>query len=263
MTIEFDKAENGGLKLTSSGFSVTRSGVISGVAGEGTDAYLVNAYNDAQMPAYGSAHPTIAGIILLDISIEPMPCNKARVVLSYRVPDPIEQPVDETGTGQGLIEISARSVQIQTEKDRDENQISVAHDFSATEEPDREIERQGGVVSSMAAQTVLRQTRTESAHSLSISLTHINTINELEAWGFPAETLLCTKVASTSNDGGLTYSVSYEFQHDPNKWTATAVFIDPRTGRPPDALATTGANAGIKEVDLYHVSDFNFLNLSF
>lgn len=174
MTIEFDQKENGVLRLGSGGFSISRSGIISGVADAGDPAYLVNAYNDGDMPAYGSAHPEIAGIYLLDIAVSPMDCGKARVVLSYRAPDPVDLPVDNTG--QGLIEITAASVSVQTEKDVNGDQISVSHDFTSTQ-PERNIETQGGTVKTMVAQIVLRQTRKETANSLSLSLGYVNKLN--------------------------------------------------------------------------------------
>lgn len=45
---------------------------------------------------------------------------------------------------------------------------------------------------------------------------------------------LCTAISGSTDDGGDTYNVTYEFQRHPDTWDPIVVDIDPKTGRPPD-----------------------------
>jgi len=92
------------------------------------------------------------------------------------------------------------------------------------------------------------------------------------------ECWLCTGINATTNDGGLTYDVSYSFVfRDPipvtaqvnesqttthvGGWVAEALFIDPGTGRPPSNLGTphysTYGNAAYRVVPIYQPIDFS------
>lgn len=249
----------GSISINSSGITVTKIGRASGIEGAG-DAYLKEVLDDAAMPDYGDQHPTINTIYLSDINIAPDDCGKARIQLTYTTPDYTSAPINDTGPG--LIEVGATISEVDTEKDINGDQITVAHDFSSTDS-DRGVESQGGVVRTFMPQMRLRQSRKESVNPQSKANTYVGRVNSFGIWGYPAESLLCVGITGTSDDNGNSYNVTYEFQYNPDGWGATAVFIDPETGRPPAGLATSGVNAGVVTVDVLQQINFSGLILSF
>lgn len=259
MTVSIDwyKGDQAGsLTVTSAGITATKHGRASGIVGTG-DAYLKEVLDDAAMPSYGDQHPTITTIYLSDIRITPEDCGKASIQLTYTTPDLASAPVNDTGPG--LIEVGATVAEVDTEKDRAGTQITLSHDFSS----DRGVETQGGVVRTYVPHATLRQTRKESANPGNKASTYVGKINSASIWSRGAKTLLCTAINGTSDDNGETYTVTYEFQHNPDGWDATVVFIDPETGRPPDGVASSGANIGVKTVEVLDDVSFSGLNLSF
>ncbi len=88
----------------------------------------------------------------------------------------------------------------------------------------------------------------------------------LLAPGDPAGVWLCAGIEGISNDNGLSYVITYSFQHRSDFWEQTVIYIDPNIGRPPKDLApgTPGTTTEIGSKNRYAVqnsADFNDLGL--
>ncbi len=80
-----------------------------------------------------------------------------------------------------------------------------------------------------------------------------NTVNS-EVWlGEDPGTWLCTEAHYEIATLGR-YKMSFEWQHDPDGWDPTAVFIDERTNRPPPGLV---ADVGYKTIPYYKRVNFD------
>jgi len=63
----------------------------------------------------------------------------------------------------------------------------------------------------------------------------IGSVNSSTWLGQKKHTWMCTEVTWEYRDEG-NYFMTFTFQHNPDTWNPTAVFIDDRTGRPPEDL---------------------------
>jgi hypothetical protein len=84
----------------------------------------------------------------------------------------------------------------------------------------------------------------------------IGSVNWSTWMGQGEHTWMCTDVTWEYRDkkeGTGYYFMTYTFQHDPDTWNPTAVFIDDRTGRPPEGLVE---GSGYKYIRYHREVDF-------
>ncbi len=130
---------------------------------------------------------------------------------------------------------------------------------------------QGGMVDVPVVLTVLRFMRREfpvDSHQRTVaykSKLFTGKTNSVDIDGSGVNTWLCTRLGGKSDDGGLTYNMTYEFAFDPALWRATAVYIDPKTGQPGDNLSIddihTMSGNGVKTFQIVGAADFHLLDL--
>ncbi len=84
----------------------------------------------------------------------------------------------------------------------------------------------------------------------------------------PAGVWMCMGIEGISNDNGLSFTITYSFQHNEDFWEKTAIYLDPHISRPPPDLAFgTGAAGGATEIGsknryaFQKSADFNELGL--
>jgi hypothetical protein len=85
-----------------------------------------------------------------------------------------------------------------------------------------------------------------------------------QTWnGADPNTYLCTSITGRSNDGGVTYVVTYTFEYDPVNFFQSIVFWeDPITRTRPVLTAEDIASSnGVELVTVYQSVDFNALGL--
>jgi hypothetical protein len=86
----------------------------------------------------------------------------------------------------------------------------------------------------------------------------VGTVNVTSWYGGSARTWLCVAIDGTSNDGGETYECSYEFHYRRDTWDIDVVYIETRTGVPPQSAV---APNGRKTVQVYGYNNFSDLGL--
>lgn len=252
-----DVVEGGSLSETQDGYEVVRIAWVEDLTGRAEER-LYNAVRAAGVPRYGDPHPSIQNLRVVQRSAA-FEGGKDRVIvtLTYRVPQANESPPsDPAGNTQaGIVRVGSTVQGGTTQKDVDGDPIVVKHKLQGS----TAFTTQGADVELSIPQHVLSETRKERSTPANTSRAFTGKVNQFAIWGGAARTWLCTRIDGTTNDGGLTYEVTYEFQFNDQTWDATVVFRDPETGRPVDAPV---AREGIKTVQVYQVANFAALGLS-
>lgn len=124
----------------------------------------------------------------------------------------------------------------------------------------RKLMNQTGMVNVQIPQTSFSFSRRESQDAIVNAQTYVGKVNSDIFFGCAVETVLCTRIESTSNDNGETFTTAYEFQYDPIGWKADVVYIDQDTGMP-----LLGADIGVHNtkdaVRIYQSVAFAGLNI--
>ena len=240
------------------GFSATVVYNVTGVSSE------TKALEHAGLPRIGDQHPERRGAIVLSVNSRTARGVEVFVVtVNYGVPqaDQSFQPAVPGATG--IIELGAASTVLSTNRDIiTGDPIILKHTYVeqlATGDVDRRTETQGGEVEYEVTLPLLIQRRQETFAPVRRSQQYGNTINKFRIWGFEKETLLCLPITAISNDGGATYTVTYQFQAAIT-WLAEARFRDKTTGKPPVDIVQ---DIGIVNVNVFQKSDFSDLGLAF
>ena len=259
-----DVVEGGTLSETQDGYEVVRVAWVDSLSGR-ADERLYNAVRAAGVPRYGDPHPSIPNLRVVQRSAAFEGGNDRVVVtLTYRVPQANEgPPSDPTGNTQpGIVRVGSTVQGGTTQKDVNGNAITVRHVFPADHEDPEfagRIITQGADVELSIPQLVLTETRKETGTPANTARVYVGKVNQFACFGGAARTWLCTRIEGTTNDGGVTYEVTYEFQYAEQTWDAVVVFRNPNTQRPVDAPEE---GEGIKTVQVYRVANFAALGLS-
>ncbi|KKM25926.1 hypothetical protein LCGC14_1590010, partial [marine sediment metagenome] len=236
---------------------IIRSAIVTGLVGP-PESKIPDALNAVGMPRYGDPHPSpIAAGLPLSIMradiFESEP-DKAIVTLTYQFPTAtggitlFENEPSETTAPQ--IEVTTTLNQLTTNRNVDGNTITVTY-VAPIIDPDtgdiigsRPI-TQGGEVTIMVPTTTRNYMRREPRDPGDKAQIYVGTTNSTPVFGDPAGFWLCTGLGGPSDDGGITYNVTYSFQRgEPHRvggesfagWQAVVVYIDPETGKPPGDL---------------------------
>ena len=119
----------------------------------------------------------------------------------------------------------------------EEQLIYLYHTYPETD-PDyagRTIEQTGEVNVHIPQRTFVIEGIKQITYPWNMAENLIGCVNNHVWLGQPAHTWMCTEVSWEFRDEG-NYFMTFTFQHDPDTWNPTAVFIDDRTGRPPEDL---------------------------
>ena len=204
------------------------------------------------IPRHGNAHPKIANIWVQRVhsAIIPSKPTSAIVQVTWGFPSSFgstgnfgNEPSDDSLPS---IEVSTTLESATTNMDIDGNPIQVSKIVSDEGSQTSTVETQGGTVEFQQPMIVVRYRRREPQSPGTKAKRFIGTINSGIVFGDPIHTWLCTRIDGVSDDGGNSYNVSYEFQHNVDTWDATVVYIDPETGKsPPDISVGDGLKTGI------------------
>ena len=121
-------------------------------------------------------------------------------------------------------------------------EITVSHTFPATDTdyPGTKRSQSGEISIYQVDETVTVSGKRTTASPWLLTRKLISTVNS-KAWGGrPARTWMCTEASwKMIDDTNNVHLFVFVFQHNPDGWDPTAVYIDERTGKPP-----TGMNEG-------------------
>lgn len=82
----------------------------------------------------------------------------------------------------------------------------------------------------------------------------INRVNERTWMDGGKWEWMCTEVTWEAIDANKLYKMKFEFQHNPDTWQPTAVYIDSKTGKPPAGLIP---GVGSRQIEYHDEIDFN------
>lgn len=128
--------------------------------------------------------------------------------------------------------------------------------------PPARIEQAGSVEYMLPMETV-RYTRREPNDPQAKARLYVGRINSTNVFGDAPHMWLCSHLGGPSDDGGVSYNVTYDFQKNPDSWDPTVVPTDPETGQPrvlsDDDIASGEA---VRQVRVLPEADFWDLNLT-
>lgn len=224
--------------------AIERVAILTGLTSTDPDSSIAEILSSSVLPAAGSSI-TVNGDALYLRGRDPEITEGreiARVRLRY------EGGGDSSGgTSEELQRGGTVSVQqIQTQKDRDDNQITVTHNGVT----------QGGEISVFVPQAEpFIETIEQTSNPDALALSWVGYVNSASWRGQVAGSWLVTNASYNEIDTGTNrYKFRWGFQNNADTWLPVVVYIDPETGRPPDGLV---ADQGIKTVPWYFERDFN------
>lgn len=216
------------------------------------------------IPRYGEPHPTIPGILCLNVEVEMSDVRQALVTCTYRRPTPRDAPDDGGGDDPGAtsaLEIGATVQTAKTNLDANGNLMIVSYVPSSGPVIARS---QGGTVDIQIPSPVLSVSRRETVAPWLDALKYVGRTNRFR-WNRGEErTWLCTSIRGTTDDGGVTYQTAREFAYKEETWDATVVYTDPKTGKPPSDVADfVNREFAIRKFQVYGTEDFAPMRISF
>lgn len=248
------------LQHTDRGLTVTRSWLVTEQTGDATSRAF---QAQRSVVRYQEPHPTIDGLFALDIQarMESGSPSTVRVIAEYREP----QNEDQNENSEDVIEIGAAVVQVPTQLDVNGKPLEVQFTFLETtknadgDDQEQEVtDTQVATVDVSKAQGVLRVVRVERDNPFNLQLRYVGRINS-RRWnqGAPG-TWQCVRIQGRTDDGGRTYTNTYEFQYNEDGWDPVIAYISPDTGQVPQGI---NARNGLRRVELFRRADFGRLRI--
>lgn len=239
---------------------VTRTTVVG--LTDTTLAVLNSALAAAGIPAPGTTLVGFPELILRERNTKLVDQDKGTVDVDLVYEHLLSQGQSLTNpvTGASVVRASAKVQQIRTNKDIFGKTIELEHTYPDTDESKerrKEKFKQGGEVDFfrvMRSFTIAGNRTTTIPWLVANSI--VGKINATAWSGGEIRTWLCVGASwelLKSAGASTKYDFEFEFQHNPDTWDPTAVFIDDRTGKPPVNLVQ---DKGFKVVRVLGETDF-------
>jgi len=272
-TTKFLLEDSGGTN-SGEGIEITEAYMVEGIGGNPQDKTAI-ALTAPDIPQLGDPHQgsATAGLSCVNQSVSFKGPTQAKVVCTFRIPRVFagEPPAGDTGAigavvDLGTISVGATSATRESFEDIQGDRMIVSHIVAKDDGlggTTDELVEQVRSASIAEPQTVLRVTRLEIGSPDVIAREYVGTVNDKPIGKLdPAGVWLCTRIDGTSNDGGKTYSVTYEFQRNRLPWGFNAQFIDSDTGLP---ILKDDFNTGSEDklYETYEKTDFSRLGIKF
>lgn len=198
---------------------------------------------EARTPAPGSK---LAGtnLILREKFVEPQSMTTFTSRLTYETPSGGTIPPEKVGDPP-KIEVFGTLERTTTNEDKNGARIVVPVPagqvgVESTPEVAIQLPRYG-----------LRYIQREAVNPSNKAATYVGRVNSSTFLGKPAKTWLCGPIRGRSDDGGMTYVVTYELYYNPATW-ATRLFWEDDNG---------GTHDPVVSVDIYKEANLNGLGL--
>lgn len=248
------------------GLHATRVAKVVGLQGEPSQRVL-DALFAPGLPSYGEPHPSIPGMHVHNLQVAAIDPTGAEVTISYR--STTQQ--DDVNT-----EVGSTLQDVETSFDHEGNLITIQRLVEILDEngdvEDAKFVFQTAKIRVQIPMAVLRISRREEQSPHLKALAHVGHVNATPIWGDrKSRTWLCTRIEGSSDDGGLSYDVIYEFQHaappprfieddrlNLGTWDTLITFYDYDKNEHPDDLEI---GLGKKTVQTYQTSEFRELDL--
>lgn len=241
---------------------IDRIATVSGLTSTG-HAMLDEAVLTSGVPRIGDVHPTITIAFCYELIPVALSNDSAKITIRYKQDDFLVSGLPDALVPQyNTVEVGATLSQIETSFDRLGNRISVSYTYPADHETWPSTEKSSSkTVPMLFPDHTISVRKQEFVNPSLKALDYVGFVND-GPWILAKTSVvgqwLCTALTGTSNDGRLTWDVSYAFQYRPDTWAALAQYIDPQTGEPPADLVL---DTGYKFVELYPLANFDLLGL--
>lgn len=257
-TVKADLIEGAACTVSKDGSTATRVFHVSdlGLASDVTASYVLQAAIDAPgIPIMGAIHPTIPEIVVQSVSAAPLGAGQIiAVTVSYSAPATKNNP-PQLGE-KPRIELGTSLVAGKTQKGYS---LFTGKQVDLTLTPDAatKLPPQTAMVDVSIPLSTIRYTRRESTDPRAVARKYVGKINKNITGIYPKHSLLCSAITGSSDDGGATYVVTYEFQDNPDGWDIDVVYlIDNNPVSVPSVRLGTLAHYAV-----YADIDFNKLGL--
>lgn len=190
------------------------------------------------------------------------------IVVSYGLPSASDIPATEPSIPENaIVTVGTTVVEIENAFDIEGKEIFTQH--GGADKP-----KVRGSVRYHSPSTTITYTRRELGSPGTFASIYVGAVNSLGVFGDGPGTWLCTGIPGTSNDGGVTYVVTYNFQRSPKigrkpgtsesfdtaqPWDPLIIQIDKETG---DFVKNAVMDEGMKIVPVYRRVPFLDLNLA-
>lgn len=266
-TVVKDLIEGASLSGDKDGLDTTRTFLVEDQEGVET-AKLWLAAGHADIPRIGQAHPSIPGARCTKLQVAPVNSSSNK---KFLVTANYTTKTDQNEQDKPQMSIGTTTSSSETEFDIEGELIQVSHDLLL--DGDRSSGKirkdvQFPTVEVQVPSTVARFSRKDRNHPLQTALKYTATVNRTTFLGMPPGSWLCTRIEGTSEDRGVTWDSSYEFQlgrpDEKGKitWDATVVYTFPPGYKEAGPQPWQVKDEGIKNVVLYRREDFNALRLA-
>ena len=205
--------------------------------------------------ALGDPHPCIPSIACVDITAVPVPADNSKFHVDYtfRAPEPED-------TVAGEFSMSGSLTEERTTRDRDDNQTTLTYTYPATYKDPVLAGKTRDQIAELEYSVptlLLRWQRLNTFAGAWANRAVLGKINDFTIWGFPAETLFCTRMEiERANER---WREIFEFQSGAaESWKAYSIFRQEDDNRP---VPNPDANAE-KRVDVFPTYNFSLLGLA-
>jgi len=258
MTAKIDLKANSRIQLDKNGYRVERVALVSGVVGN-IDALLKNAIEDAQLPNYGDAYPTIAEITLNNIVCTPLGGGKYKITMSY-----YKDTAIATGSASAKVTISASTATEEITKDL--TGAAFATKYNGTPDNGSGGIMTGNVWSNVTVDrprlNIDFEYTSASVPTADIS-TYLGAINSVIWNGYAAKTILCTAIDVTEQGSG--YKIRYSFSYNADEWGFVGQVLGaelPLLAHPVTPDAGLDLTTGQRPFDVFPTADFTPLGFT-
>jgi len=249
---------------------VRRQAIVSGLTGNDWST-MYDVLDEAGVPTWGDYLDSGRGshLALTDRVVKMVDKDKAEIDLLYeQFNDGGQRLFQETGVvvdrnvaGKMQASITQKRTNLYRENGTgDEALITVAHTY-AVDDPDyaaQTITQTGEVDVSLPQRTFVIEGIKETGTPWNIAERLVGAVNDTTWLGRAEHTWMCTEVSWDFREGAYggspaRYHMQFTFQHDSDTWDPSVVFIDDRTGRPPEDLVE---DVGYKRIRYHREVNF-------
>ncbi len=250
---------NSGVLTLRKGWEFTRIAVVAGLTGDG-HSRIKAAVEAPGMVKIGDPHPDVESVIAKQISCASEASDIVRLAIKYSAPDLFISAPDQ-------VVITGGSTLGQTETNTDINgdvmftEYTYPDPYPETPDLAGDYAKHGAMVPLLIPQSTENITRIENKNPRQLASIYVGKINSIKFLDGLPHTYMCTNIDYNSQDGGLTYTVTYSFQFRPDGWSQQLVFQSSDTGDPPAFDTPEELALGVKNYDIYEQIDFKTLGL--
>lgn len=230
------------------GYATTMACQVSGLVGS-PDEIVYAAMTTPGIPQRGDYHAAIPDVRVASREGKAIDAGTVEILVHYKNLNPKDQLPDAAQPAQ--IEVLTSIQEVETNRDKDDNLMKVTYNSSEGETVDQVV-----TVRKNEPQTIVRYSRKEPLSPGDKAKSFVGTVNAAPVFNDPERFWLCSRIDGSSDDGGKSYTVVYEFIRNRDTWDVVARYVDPATGMTPGDVTFGDQANGTAVFEVYPQSDF-------